>query len=112
MKGWIASLLCIGLFLIVWSGVDGGDKKEVTIKGTAVCAKCALHQTEKCQAALKVTVDGKEVVYYVKGAEGKALHKEVCQQDKENVSITGVVSGWSTRSRKIGQGFAVLLSRS
>lgn len=67
-------------------------KKEVTLKGTAVCAKCSLHQTDHCQAALKVTEDGKEVVYYVKGTEGKELHKEVCKKDKENVSITGVVS--------------------
>lgn len=79
--------------------------KEVTLKGTAVCAKCELHQTEKCQAALKVMEDGKDVVYYVKmDKEGKGLHKEICKEPKENVSVTGVVSEkdgqkWITASK-------------
>ena len=79
--------------------------KEVTLKGTAECAKCELKKTDKCQAALKVTEDGKEVIYYVKmDKEGKALHHEICKAPKENVSVTGVVEEkdgqkWITASK-------------
>ncbi len=80
------------------------EDKGVTLKGKATCAKCDLKKTEKCQAALVVTEDGKDVVYYVKGDGAKDLHKEVCQQSKDGVSITGTVSEvdgqkWITASK-------------
>ena len=53
---------------------------------------------------LKVTEDGKEVIYYVKGKVAGALHKDVCKAPKEGVSVTGVVSEkdgqkWITASK-------------
>ena len=65
--------------------------KPQTLTGTATCAKCALKETDKCQAALVVKEGDKSTTYYVKGKEGAALHKEVCKSEKENVSITGAV---------------------
>lgn len=71
---------------------DKSAAKEVTVKGTAKCAKCSLKEADKCQATL-VTKDGdKEVKYYVTGKEGSALHKEICTADKENVTVTGKVT--------------------
>ena len=71
---------------------DKAPAKEVTVKGTAKCAKCSLKEADKCQATL-VTKDGdKEVKYYVTGKEGSALHKEICTADKENVTVTGKVT--------------------
>ena len=72
---------------------QGADEKEVTLKGTAKCAKCSIKEAKACQAVLVVTEDGKEVKYYVaKNKAGNALHKDICQSDKENVSLTGVVT--------------------
>jgi hypothetical protein len=98
----LCAFMCIGISAAF---VRADDAKEVTLKGTALCAKCELHQTEKCQAALKVTVDGKDVIYYITmDKEGKAVHKDVCKAPKEGVSVTGVVSEkdgqkWITASK-------------
>jgi len=98
----LAAFLCLG---ITAAFVKADDSKEVTLKGTACCAKCELHQTEKCQAALKVTADGKDTIYYVTmDKEGKGLHKDICKAPKEGVSVTGVVSEkdgqkWITASK-------------
>jgi hypothetical protein len=39
--------------------------EEVTITGEAVCAKCALKETPKCQNTITTTEGGKKVIYYV-----------------------------------------------
>ena len=65
--------------------------EEVTIKGEALCAKCELHETEKCQTAIRTTVDGKEVIYYaVNNDVAKAFHKNICQAPAK-VTATGTV---------------------
>jgi hypothetical protein len=95
----IACIALVAMFCLAISGsfVRAADSdKEVTKKGTALCAKCELKKTDKCQTALKVTEDGKEVVYYLKDASGKTVvkdyHKGVCSTTKDNVTVTGVVS--------------------
>jgi len=68
------------------------DSKEVTITGTALCAKCAMHTADKCQTVVKATVDGKEVLYYLTGKEEKEFHKNICTKaDGEKVMVTGTV---------------------
>lgn len=53
--------------------------KPVTIKGLGLCAKCELGQTAECQNAIRLTRDGKEVVYLFAANEiSKAFHKNVC----------------------------------
>ncbi len=69
--------------------------KEVTLKGTLVCAKCTLGETDKCTNALKVKDGDKTVIYYITDDGAKAdYHKGVCPKDKsvDGVSITGVVT--------------------
>src|SRR5258707_9726235 len=69
------------------------DAKEVKLKGTAVCAKCELKETEKCQDALKVKEDGKEVVYLLADNEvAKKFHGKVCKAPKDDVTVVGTVS--------------------
>jgi len=64
---------------------------EQTIKGEAVCAKCELHETDKCQTAIRVKVDGKDVIYYaVNNDVAKAFHKNVCQAPAK-VTAVGTV---------------------
>ena len=87
----LCAFLCLGLSTAFVSAADAA--KEVTLKGTATCAKCDLGKTTACQAALKVTEDGKEVIYYITMDDtGKKLHGEICKKAKEGVSVTGVVS--------------------
>jgi len=86
----LCAMICVAVSA---SFTHAADKAaEVTLKGKATCAKCDLSKTEKCQAALVVTEDGKEVVYYIKGKGAGDLHKEVCKASKDGVSVTGIVS--------------------
>jgi hypothetical protein len=102
----IAALaLCAMISVAAAAAFTSAADAPVTLKGKATCAKCDLKQTDACQAALVVTQDGKDVVYYIKmDTNGKALHKEVCQAAKDGVSVTGVVSEkdgqkWITASK-------------
>jgi len=64
---------------------------DVTITGDAKCAKCALHETDKCQNVIEADKDGKTVKYYVvDNAVAKKFHKTVCQ-DTKKVTATGSV---------------------
>jgi hypothetical protein len=64
--------------------------KDVTVTGTALCAKCALHQGDKCQTIVKATVDGKDVTYYLVGKEAKSFHEQICtSKDGKKVTVSG-----------------------
>ena len=66
--------------------------KETTITGTMVCAKCKLHETDKCQNVLQVEKDGKTVNYYLtQNKVSKDFHPNICQNDGEKVTVTGTV---------------------
>jgi hypothetical protein len=84
-----AALALAGLFL---GGARAADK-EVTLKGTILCAKCALNETKKCTTAIKVKEGGKDVVYYFldRGAK-EDYHEEVCGGGQKEGTVTGVVS--------------------
>ncbi len=68
------------------------EAKEKTIKGEAKCAKCALHQTDKCQAAIETeTKSGKKVTYLLENNEtAKNFHEKICKESKQ-VKATGTV---------------------
>jgi hypothetical protein len=71
-----------------------GEKKagEVTLSGEMVCAKCALHESPKCQNVLKVTDAGKETKYYLAQNDvAKSNHEHVCSSP-EKATVTGTVS--------------------
>jgi hypothetical protein len=83
----IATLVAVGLV----STVRAGEKQEITITGEGKCAKCALHEGEKCQTVIQTQEDGKTVTYYVKENKvSKAFHEKVCQAT-EKVTATGTV---------------------
>src|SRR5258708_18995857 len=64
---------------------------EQTITGDCKCAKCALHETDKCQNAIQTTKDSKTVTYYLVDNEvSKAFHENVCKST-EKVTATGTV---------------------
>ena len=65
--------------------------KDVTIQGEAKCAKCALHEADKCQTVIQTKEDGKTVTYWVTQNDlAKGFHKEVCS-DTKKVKATGKV---------------------
>jgi hypothetical protein len=68
------------------------DKAEKTIVGNGKCAKCALHETEKCQNAVETTdADGKKVTYYLANNDvAKEFHDTICKETKK-VKATGTV---------------------
>jgi len=73
----------IGLFLLALAlpafAEDQG--KEITISGEAKCAKCALHQADKCQTVIQAEKNGKTVSYYlVKNEVSDKFHKNVCSE--------------------------------
>ncbi|MCS1408426.1 MAG: hypothetical protein M2R45_01601 [Verrucomicrobia subdivision 3 bacterium] len=67
--------------------------KQLTIKGLGMCAKCELGETAQCQNAVKLTKDGKEVIYlFAANDVSEAFHKNVCSSTA-NIVATGALSG-------------------
>lgn len=74
------------------SFVSSARADEQTLKGEALCTKCELHQTDKCSTAIRVKVDGKDVLYYaVNNDVAKKFHKNICQAPAK-VTATGTVT--------------------
>ena len=64
---------------------------EVTLTGEMHCAKCTLHETDKCQNVLKVTEGGQEAKYYLAdNPTAKDNHKKVCKAPAP-ATVTGHV---------------------
>src|SRR3954471_12113977 len=63
------------------------------LEGEAVCAKCQLHQADKCRAAVQVkTADGKTETYLTEpNDQAKSLHSEICKGGKP-ATVEGTVS--------------------
>lgn len=78
----VAGLLLLGLTTPVFAA----DTQIIT--GEGKCAKCALHETTKCQNVIQAEKDGKPVTYYlVDNKVSKEFHENIC---KENKKITAV----------------------
>src|SRR5262245_35247162 len=66
--------------------------KEVTLKGTLGCGKCAFHESKKCENVLKVTEGGKETKYYLaQNSVAEENHEMICKSPKA-VTVTGTVA--------------------
>jgi hypothetical protein len=88
MKKFSSIIALVGLLAVPAFAAD----KEVTITGEGKCAKCALHETEKCQNAIQVEEQGKTVTYYLaQNDTSKEFHDNICKKS-EKVTATGVVS--------------------
>src|SRR5438552_14868670 len=117
MKAALSLLLGFAFLFAFVAGVgaeDKGEKKKgkvVTLKGDLVCAKCTLKLDgiTKCTNAIKVTEDGKEVVYLVKDKGNKEkYHKGICAPDSsKKVTVKGTVTEkdgqkWITPAKEDG----------
>jgi len=93
MKNKIFRSSLAGLMLLALSvpAFAADKEKEITIKGEGKCAKCALHETDKCQNAIETTQHGKKVTYYLtKNEVSNDFHDNVCKEAKQ-VKATGTV---------------------
>ena len=71
--------ILLTLTAVAAMAVTSATAADKHVKGEALCAKCELKETAKCQDAIRVEEDGKKVVYYVeKNDVTKDLHKKVC----------------------------------
>ena len=89
--------------LSLWAAVAGlmvaalatpvmAKEAEVTITGEGKCAKCALHETDKCQNVIQVQEEGKTVTYYLaQNKMSKDFHENLCKQTQK-VTATGTVT--------------------
>jgi len=88
--------LAFGAALVVSSQAQDKDKgkdNEVTLKGTVLCAKCALGEAKVCTTAIVVKEGGKDVTYLLKDKGDKeGYHDAVCGGAKNEGTVTGVVS--------------------
>jgi hypothetical protein len=92
MKTAISVLLTLAVALAFVAGSQAAKNKEVTLKGTIMCAKCALKEAKKCQTVIRVKEDGKEVTYYFDDKGNKEEHHaEVCGGAKKEGTVTGTV---------------------
>jgi len=89
MKKIIAMFAACTVLMFGMSVAMAEKAAATTVKGTMKCAKCSLKEADKC-AAVVVAADGAK--YVIAGPAAGPAHKEICQKDKEGVSVTGVVS--------------------
>ena len=88
MKKFSSIIALVGLLAVPAFAAD----KEVTITGEGQCAKCALHETDKCQNTIQTEENGKTVTYYLtQNDTSKEFHDNICKKP-EKVTATGVVS--------------------
>lgn len=89
MKKWTGFLGSI-LLLCGASSLRAVAEESVTLNGVGLCAKCALGQTDSCQNAIKMSVNGEEVIYLLTVNDvSKAFHKNICTGSAD-ISAVGV----------------------
>lgn len=92
MKTFVSLSACFLAVLLMASALLAQDKKEVTLKGTLLCAKCTLGQTADCTTAIQVKEGDKTVTYLLddKGA-GEEHHEPICGGAKKEGTVVGTV---------------------
>jgi hypothetical protein len=93
MKAACLLLACSVAVVGLASGLLAQDKsKEVTLKGTILCAHCALKEGTECKTALQVKEGDKTVTYYLddKGMD-ESYHEPVCGGARKEGTVVGTV---------------------
>jgi hypothetical protein len=83
----------VAVYCLLAAGVRAEEKKEVTLKGDIVCAKCELKVTKKCTTAIVVKEGDKEVTYYFLDKGNKEdYHEEVCGGGRKAGTVKGTIT--------------------
>jgi hypothetical protein len=95
MRFILASLMILGMSVVLFSSAVAGDKKvekkEVTLKGKVCCAKCELGETKACETVIVVKEGDKSVTYFFSKASHKEHHDAICAAAKTG-TVVGTVS--------------------
>lgn len=70
---------------------DNEKPRTRTITGTGMCAKCALHEGDKCQNVIQVERGGKKVTYYLVGEVSDKFHHDNLCKGSHKVTAKGTV---------------------
>jgi len=85
------SIIVCALILGACAGSARAADDVKTITGQAKCAKCALHEADKCQTVIQVKEGGKTVSYYLADNDkAKDFHDSICKKPAE-ATATGTV---------------------
>lgn len=88
-----SSLVLLALLVVIVAGLRAQEKKEMTLKGTIVCAMCALKETQKCETAIQVKDGTKLVTYYfLDKGEAESYHDAICGGERKEGAVTGTLS--------------------
>lgn len=93
MKALVALLIGPLAVAVLVTGLVAQEKgKEVTLKGTILCAHCSLKEGTECKTAIQVKEGVKTVTYYLddKGA-GETYHEPVCGGGTKEGTVVGLV---------------------
>jgi hypothetical protein len=94
MKAFISASACsVAVVLLAAALVAQVKGKEVTLKGTILCAHCALGEGSECTTAIQVKEGEKTVTYLLddKGV-GEPYHAAVCGGAKKEGTVVGTVA--------------------
>jgi hypothetical protein len=94
MRTLLAALVIAATAVACLEGAQGGDKgekKEVTIKGSVCCAKCALGKETTCMTVVVEKKGDKESTYYFAKDSHKKFHSDICGEAKDG-TVVGVVT--------------------
>jgi Family of unknown function (DUF6370) len=93
MKRITSSVLAgfVALMVLAMAVSAFAEAETMTITGMGKCAKCALHQTDKCQNVVEVEKDGKTTTYWLVGDKSKAFHHDNLCKESKKVTATGKV---------------------
>ena len=82
--------LSLAVALLAAAVVAQEKGKDVTLKGTILCAKCTLNEATECTTAIQVKEGDKLVTYLLddKGA-GEEYHEPVCGGARKEGAVTG-----------------------
>ena len=93
MRKLLSVWLALAVALVFAGALRAEEKKEVTLKGEILCAKCELKEAKKCTTAIVVKEDGKDITYYFKDKGNKeTYHEDVCGGGRKEGTVTGTVT--------------------
>jgi hypothetical protein len=92
LLGCSVALVLLASALVAQEPVAQDKTKDITLKGTILCAHCALKEGTECTTAIQVKEGDKTVTYYFddKGA-GESYHQPVCGGARKDGTVVGKV---------------------
>lgn len=93
MKSFLScSVLSLAVAFVAFAVLAQEKGKEVTLKGTLLCAKCTLGQATECTTAIQVK-EGDKLVTYLLDDKGAAEehHEPICGGARKEGTVIGTV---------------------